>query len=145
MANLHIEDFYRDVASILLALYRSFPQPSIVFVEDLIGPQEPDVFGVPAPRHQACYSAMLWLAEEGFLRYADVIRQEGLDQCVLTERGFVLLCTPERHSMSPDLPASIARQKATLAQQLRDALGSGSSTQIADVVQRCFQRSASPV
>lgn len=145
MADLHIEDFYRDVASILLALYRSFPQPSILFVEDLIGPQEPDAFGVPAPRHQACYSAMLWLAEEGFLRYSDVIRQEGLDQCVLSERGFVLLCTPARELIDPDLPASIGRQQATLAQQLRDALVNGSSTQIADAVQRCFQRSASPV
>lgn len=141
MADLHIEDFYRDVASILLALYRSFPQPSILFVEDLIGPQEPDDFGVPAPRHQACYSAMLWLAEEGFLRYADVIRQDGLDQCYLSERAFVMLATPSREMMDAQLPTSIARQKATLAQQLRDALASGSSTQLADVVQRCFTRS----
>lgn len=140
MADLHIGDFYRDVAGVLLALYRNFPQPSILFVEDLVGAQEPDAFGVPAPRHLACYSAMLWLAEEGFLRYTDVIRQDGLDQCVLTERGFVLLCTPDRSLIDADLPASIARQKATLAQQLRDALASGSSTQLADAVQRCFQR-----
>ncbi len=145
MADLHIDDFYRDVAGILLALYRSFPQPSMLFVEDLIGPQEPDAFGVPAPRHQACYSAMLWLAEEGFLRYGDAIRQEGLDQCRLSERAFVMLATPAPHLVDPQIPPSIARQKATLAQQLRDALANGSSTQLADVVQRCFGRSGSVV
>ena len=69
MADLHIEDFHQDVARILVALYNRFPQPASLFVIDLIGEHEPDPFGVPAPRHSACFSAMLWLADEGFLRY----------------------------------------------------------------------------
>ncbi|HDZ57357.1 MAG TPA: hypothetical protein ENI17_14285 [Pseudomonas xinjiangensis] len=142
MADLHIDDFYHDVAGILLSLYNGFPKPTILFVEDLIGPQEPDAFGVPAPRSQACFSAMLWLAEEGFLRYSDSIRQEGLDQCCLTERSFLMLSTPVGDWLDRSLPASVARQQATPAQQLRDALASRSSTRLAEVIQCCFERAA---
>ncbi|GGC89725.1 hypothetical protein [Halopseudomonas salina] len=141
MADLHIDDFYHDVAGILLGLYNSFPRPTTLFVADLIGEHEPDAFGVPAPRHQACFSAMLWLAEEGFLRYTDVIRQEAIDQCCLTERAFVLLSTPAKHMLDTNLPASIARQRATLAQQLRDAKASGSSVRMAETAHLCFLRS----
>lgn len=139
MADLHIEDFYQDVAGILLALYNRFPRPTALLVSDLAGELQPDAFGVPSPRHLACFSAMLWLADEGFLRYADVIRQEGIDQGCLTERAFVLLATPVKEFHDDALPPSIARQRATLAQQLRDARASKSSIQLADVMQHCFQ------
>lgn len=139
MADLHIEDFYQDVSGILLGLFNSFPRPTTLFVSDLVGELEPDAFGVPAPRHQACFSAMLWLAEEGFLRYTDVIRQEAIDQCCLTERAFVRLATPIKALHDDTLPPTIARQRATLAQQLRDARASASSIQLANVVQHCFQ------
>tara|TARA_R110002051_G_scaffold91654_2_gene161386 strand:- start:1084 stop:1530 length:447 start_codon:yes stop_codon:yes gene_type:complete len=140
VADLHIDDFYHDVAGILLALYGSFPRPSTLFVADLIGGHEPDAFGVPAPRHQACFSAMLWLAEEGFLRYTDVIRQEAIDQCCLTERAFVLLSSPLESRVDSGLPATVARQRATLAQQLRDARASGSSIQLVETAHLCFIR-----
>jgi hypothetical protein len=141
MADLHIDDFYHDVAGILLGLYNSFPRLTTLFVADLIGEQEPDAFGVPAPRHLACFSAMLWLADEGFLRYSDVIRQEAIDQCCLTERAFVLLSSPAEEMLDPSLPASIARQRATLAQQLRDARASGSSIRVAEATHLCFLQS----
>ena len=117
MADLHIEDFHQDVARILVALYNRFPQPTAIFVSDLIGEHEPDSFGVPAPRH---------------------LRQEAIDQACLTERAFVLLSKAEPQARDPELPASIARQRATLAQRLRDALSSGSSSQLYDTVQHCF-------
>ncbi|WP_022963172.1 hypothetical protein [Halopseudomonas pelagia] len=142
MADLHIEDFYQDVAGILLGLYNSFPRPTTLFVSDLVGELEPDAFGVPAPRHLACFSAMLWLADEGFLRYTEAIRQEAIDQCCLTERAFVRLATPVKAFHDDALPPSIARQRATLAQQLRDARASQSSTHLANVVQHCFQSPA---
>tara|TARA_R110000796_G_scaffold67308_3_gene154317 strand:- start:1148 stop:1579 length:432 start_codon:yes stop_codon:yes gene_type:complete len=138
VADLHIEDFHQDVARILVALYNRFPQPTAIFVSDLIGEHEPDSFGVPAPRHLGCFSAMLWLADEGFLRFTDTIRQEAIDQACLTERAFVLLSKAEPQARDPELPASIARQRATLAQRLRDALSSGSSSQLYDTVQHCF-------
>lgn len=138
MADLHIEDFHQDVARILVALYNRFPQPAALFVSDLIGEHEPDAFGVPAPRHLACFSAMLWLADEDFLRYGDTIRQEAIDQACLSERAFVLLSKADSAQRDPELPASIARQRATLAQQLRDALNSDSSNAVYETVQRCF-------
>lgn len=139
MADLHIEDFYQDVAGILLGLYRSFPRPTMLLVSDLVGELEADAFGVPAPRHLACFSAMLWLADEGFLRFGETIRQDAIDQCCLTERAFVRLATPVKEFHDHTLAPSIARQRATLAQQLREARASQSSTQLANVVQYCFQ------
>ncbi|MFZ2290543.1 MAG: hypothetical protein WAV92_12885 [Halopseudomonas yangmingensis] len=142
MADLHIEDFHQDVARILLALYASFPRPATLFVSDLIGEHEPDAFGVPAVRHQACFSAMLWLADEGFLRFQSTIRQEAIDQCCLTERSFRLLAGPSgvEDPILGQLPPSVARQRASLAQHLRDALASGSSHQVCMAVVRCFER-----
>lgn len=84
MADIHVEEFYRDVAIALSQLYSAFPRRINLFVEDIAGPDEPDEFGLHSKRHMACFGALLWLAEEGFLRYVDTIRQEALDQAVLT-------------------------------------------------------------
>lgn len=91
MADLHIDDFYRDCAMVLNTLYQAFPRKASVFVEDIIGHDEPDEFGLHSRRHLACFSAMLWLADEGHLRYESVIRQEAIDQAVLTGPMFALL------------------------------------------------------
>jgi len=53
MADLHIEDFYRDVAKIFLQLYAVFPRKTILYVEDISGPDEPDEYGLHHPRFQA--------------------------------------------------------------------------------------------
>lgn len=92
MADLHIDDFYRDCAMVLHQLYQAFPRKATVFVEDIIGHDEPDEFGMHSRRHHACFAAMLWLADEGHLRYESVIRQEAIDQAVLTGSMFALLC-----------------------------------------------------
>lgn len=63
--DLQIDDFYKDAASGLLMLYQAFPRKLALYVEDLIGREEPDEFGLPSKRHQACLGALLWLAEEG--------------------------------------------------------------------------------
>ena len=42
--------------------------------------------------------------------------------------------------LQPHLPASVARQQASLAQRLRDALRSGASNEIFEAVQQCFRR-----
>ncbi len=41
MDDLHVDDFYRDVALILLHLYSTFPRRSILYVEDVCGPDSP--------------------------------------------------------------------------------------------------------
>ena len=91
MADLHIDDFYKDVARIFTHLYASFPRKIILYVEDICGPDTPDEFGLPSPRFLSCFSTMIWLAEAGYINYDTHIRQEALDQVTLSQRGLTLL------------------------------------------------------
>lgn len=146
MADLHIDDFYKDVAAILLRLYSMFPRKQILFVDDVLRSQggkgeEPDEFGLPSARHLSCFSAMVWLGEENFLRYEAPIRQEALDQVVLTEKGFLLLSSRSEipamldETSNDNLPPSVMAASQTNIAQLRRALDSGSSIIIAQCVQ----------
>ncbi|MAT92871.1 MAG: hypothetical protein CME59_09760 [Halioglobus sp.] len=139
MADLHIEDFYRDVAKIFLQLFASFPRRSVLYVEDISGPDEPDEFGLHHPRFQACFGTMLWLAEHGYLGFADTIGQEALDQAVLTRRGFLLLTARSDLELSsppaePEPSPSVSEHSRSNVAQLRSALGSASSLQIRECV-----------
>ncbi|WP_323750672.1 hypothetical protein [Marinobacter sp.] len=147
MADIHVEEFYKDVAIALVQLYAAFPRRINLFVEDIAGPDEPDDFGLHSKRHMACFGALLWLAEEGFLRYVDTIRQEALDQVVLSRSAFTRLNAPAPQSLTdrfdsdnaqPALPASIERDRSTYIHLLRTALKSGSSSQISQIVQSTF-------
>lgn len=120
MSDLHINDFYKDAGKILLQLYKNFPKKATVLVEDIAGPDSPDDFGLASERHQACFGAMLWLAEAGYLQYAETIRQEAIDQAILTHKAFTLLTA----SCEADSPA-----KSNI-HNLRLALKSGSSNQL---------------
>lgn len=142
--DLQIDDFYKDCAAGLLQLYQAFPRRIALYVEDLIGPSEPDEFGLPSKRHESCLGALLWLADEGYLRFDSSIRFEALDQAVLTEKGFLrlsrsisaTLTTPEA------LPASILRVRASLAHQLREALRSADSERLAHLTRLVFESEA---
>lgn len=125
MADLHIEDFYKDGVCALLQLYFAFPRRISVFVEDICGPDTVDEFGLHSKRHLGCLGAMLWLAEEGFLRYTDTIRQDAIDQAVLTQKAFLLLSAYA--PATERWPAQISQ-----AERLRDLLRHASSTQLAD-------------
>jgi len=139
--DLQIDDFYKDAAAGLLLLYQAFPRKIALYVEDLIGREEHDEFGLPSKRHQACLGALLWLAEEGYLRYDSCIRHEALDQAVLSEKGFLRLSRALPHGSDDDaqLPASVRRQQATLAQQLRDALADAHSERISRLARLLFE------
>ena len=89
--DLHIHDFYRDAGRILLALFQQFPAPATVYVEDIAGPDTPDEFGLHSPRHLACLGAMTWLKECGYIRFAQVVRQEAVEEAALTHHSFLLL------------------------------------------------------
>lgn len=138
MSDLHIEDFYRDVALIFSQLYASFPRKVILYVDDISGPDNPDEFGLHSERFLACFSAMVWLAEQGYLQYDAAIRQEALDQVVLTERGFLLLSSRSELALgepsNDDLPNSIMEQSLSNIVQLRNAIQSGSSITIKQCV-----------
>ncbi|AYN94164.1 MULTISPECIES: hypothetical protein [Pseudomonas] len=130
--DLHIEDFYKDAAKGLLALYQSFPRKATLYVEDLIGREEPDQFGLPSVRHQSCFSALLWLAEEDYLRYTTNLGYDALDQAILTEKAFLRLSASHAHLLkeAEALPPSVRRQRSTLAQHLRDALAESDSERV---------------
>lgn len=132
MADLHIDDFYRDVAKIFLRLYAIFPRKTVLYVEDISGPDEPDEFGLHHPRFQACFSAMVWLAEHGYLNFEDNIRQEALDQVVLSQKAFLLLSSRsdlEFTKVLPQeaLPPSVVEESQANIAQLRRAMREGSS------------------
>ncbi|WP_100639650.1 hypothetical protein [Marinobacter salexigens] len=103
MADIHIEEFYKDAAVALVQLYSAFPRRVNLFVEDIAGPDEPDEFGLHSKRHMACFGTLLWLAEEGFLRYVDTIRQDALDQAVLSQEAFIRLSTPAPDTLVQEL------------------------------------------
>ena len=123
MDDLHIDDFYKDIALIWLRLYRYFPRKTILYVDDISGADQPDEFGLHSERFLAGFSAMVWLGEEGYLRYESPIKQEALDQAVLTERSLILLST------RPDTKSD------SHITQLEAAVRSGSSTKIRAMVE----------
>jgi hypothetical protein len=134
MADLHIDDFYKDVARSLTLLYSSFPRKIILYVEDICGPDSPDEFGLHCPRFQSCFSTLIWLADTGYLRYDTCIRQEALDQTCLTHKGFTLLSSriPTADNQTPPYPSRIDR--------LRDTLKNGSSFALEEVVQELLNQ-----
>ncbi len=137
MADLHIDDFYRDSALIMLHLYSHFPRKTILYVDDICGPDTPDEFGLHTERYQSCFSAMTWLAEQGYLQYFDTIREEALDQAVLSQRGFMVLSSrselelgigvEDRTEEDTELPSSVMEHSLTNVTQVRLALREGSS------------------
>lgn len=88
MNDIYIEDFHRDVAMAVLRLYASFPRPAALYVDEIAGGDDPDEYGVQSERHQRCLGSLIWLGEEGLIRYRDTIGIEGIDAAVLTLRGF---------------------------------------------------------
>ncbi len=135
MADLHIDDFYHDAGLILAQLYQGFPGKTAVYIEDIIGPDQTDEYGLHSVRHLACLSAMIWLAEEGYLKYESTIRQEAIDQAVLSHKGFTLLvsrCELDRGGLDDDTGSNI--------DHLRHTLKSRSSTAVKEIMQYLLDR-----
>ena len=139
MADLHIDDFYRDVAKIFLRLYAIFPRKITLYVEDISGPDEPDEFGLHHPRVEACFSTMVWLAEHGYLNFEDNVRQEALDEVVLSQKAFLLLASRSELQLAAPapgqaLPGSVVEQSKANIVQLRTAMKEGSSIMLQQCV-----------
>lgn len=144
MADLHLLDFYKDTAQALITLHNSFPRKIELYVEDLIGPDHVDEFGLHSKRHESCLGAFLWLADEGYIRYYTTIRQEAIDQAVLTEKSVVLLGTmavdmPTEEDQTGDMPSFESRERLTLVEHIRRALKSASSAQLTQVMKTFFE------
>jgi hypothetical protein len=133
MADLHIDDFYRDAALIMLHLYGRFPRKTILYVDDVCGPDTPDEFGLHSQRYHSCFSAMVWLAEQGYVQYSETVREEALDQAVLTQRGFMVLASRSELELgmavdeNEEIPPSVMERSLTNVTQIRAALREGSS------------------
>ncbi|WBA80550.1 MULTISPECIES: hypothetical protein [Endozoicomonas] len=143
MNDIHIDEFYQDCVKTLVQLYNSFPRLTTLYVDDLITNAGTDEYGIPNRRHKACFDAMLWLASEGYIRYQDTIRQDALDQVVLTEKSFLRLSLPTTAPDNPDnkkndLPPSVARKQATMAWHCRQALNNKGSEAIARAALQFF-------
>lgn len=150
MADINIENFYRHIARSLSILYSSFPTKAALYVDEVAGIDEPDEYGLHSPHYTAGFFSIIWLAEEGFLRYSDTIRQDGVDQACLTHKAFLRLTEPadpiyegERAedsnvvSINPTLTLSpsVIEERKLVINQLRNALKSGSSIAISKIVQ----------
>ncbi len=159
MADINIENFYRHIAKILSILYAAFPSKTPVYVDDVAGIDEPDEYGLHSPHYTAGFYAILWLADEEYIRFADTIRQDGVDQAVLTHKAFLKLtrvadqiydpnpvAQPESNVVSlaqaedrpspipENLSPSIVEEQKLVINQLRQALRSGNSIAITKVV-----------
>ena len=152
MSDIHIDDFYKDVAIIFLQLYNFFPRKTILYVDDVCGTDQPDEFGLHSERFVAGFSAMVWLGEQGYLSFEATIKQEALDQVVLTEQGFLLLSSrsvldfgelqqDQASDTQPDnITPSVLEQSQSNISQLRKALKSGSSIMIQQCVLSMFNK-----
>lgn len=139
MSYIHIDDFYRDAGKTLATLYNHFPRPMTLLVEDIAGPDTPDEFGLHSTRHMACLHAFLWLADQGYLTYQQLVRQEAVDQAVLSHRGFLLLnATSQAHPSAPNLPP----QETTLViHRLSQELREGTSFSLAALMRELMAQS----
>ncbi len=155
MADINIENFYRHIGKILNILYAAFPTRCPVYVDDVAGIDEPDEYGLHSPDYTSGFFALIWLADEGFLRYTDAIRQDGIDQATLTNKAFMKLTEPAEpiyiHPVIPTeegeesnvvnlapiekLSPSLIEDQKLVINQLRQALASGDSIAITKVVQ----------
>ena len=140
MSDIHIDDFYRDCALIFLRLYTMFPRKGILYVDDITGPDEPDEFGLHSERFQAGFSALTWLADSGYILYDEAIKQEALDQAVLSHKAFMILSSRSELNFGSEdedeeLPASVMEHSQSNINQLRKALKSGSSI----MIKQCMQ------
>jgi hypothetical protein len=153
MADINIENFYRHIAKILSILYASFPTKTPLYVDNVAGVDDPDEYGLHSPHYTAGFYAMMWLADEEYIRFTDTIRQDGVDQAVLTHKAFlkltevsepiylakvyqkdetnvVSIVQPEEVEPSP----SVLEDQKLVINQLRRALRSGDSIAINKVV-----------
>lgn len=125
--HLNLDDFCKDVARALQILASVFPRPRDIFVEDVYQAEETDEFGMHSDRYLACFQTLVWLREEGFIRYTQTLRTDAIEQAVLTGRCLALLIQP--YSLEGE-SAAIAVDTNTLLQRLHIALQEGSSTTV---------------
>ncbi|WP_051219377.1 hypothetical protein [Oceanobacter kriegii] len=102
MLDVHLDEFFKDCASILLMGLKHFPKPQTLFVQDISGIDDMDEFGLHSDRHLSALGAITWLKEEGFIRFSGYDRQESVDDFVLTARSLRQLLKPASNPNQQD-------------------------------------------
>ena len=125
MLDVHIDDFFKDCAVILLHGFKYFPAKQVLYVEDISGPDEADEFGLHSPRHIAAFGAIVWLQEEGYIRFSEIDRQESVDDFVLASKAFSRLLKAETEEPTTSLAqkiecARLQHDSSLLARLMRD-------------------------
>lgn len=137
MIDVNIDDFYHDIAVALLSLYQQFPQKVSLYIEDICGPDDADEFGLHSPRHLSCIGALMWLRDEGFIRYQDIVKQEAAEDCTLTSKAFKRLAFPKVEGNRKQM-SSIEKQQSSLVFQLHQAVKEQSSIDVRDLIEEHF-------
>lgn len=125
MLDVHIDDFFKDCAVILLHGFKYFPAKQVLYVEDISGPDEADEFGLHSPRHIAAFGAIVWLQEEGYIRFSEIDHQESVDDFVLASKAFSRLLKAETEEPTTSLAqkiefARLQHDSSLLARLMRD-------------------------
>lgn len=141
MFDIHIEEFFHDSFKVLKTLYQAFPKKCNVFVEDIAGTaDQPDEYGLHSDRFQCCFGSMLWLEQEGFIRFESTLRQEAIDQASLTMKGLAMVSTICQNQYINELCLLISPINEGLAgrpniESLKHIMKHGTSTQLALAMQ----------
>lgn len=147
MSDIHIEEFYHDIAKVFLSLYLNFPRLTTVYVEDISGPDTADEYGLHSERHLSCFAAMLWLQKHDHIYFNDTIRQEAIDQASLTQQCFLTLSSRAEVYIESDvdslsnLPDSIAQEQISNIHTLRKIVRHGSATKLSEIVRNILENS----
>ena len=146
MFDMHIEEFFKDCSKALLMLYQNFPKKMTVFVEDISGPDQPDEYGVHNDRFMSTFGALIWLADEGYVQYETTIRQEAIDQAILTSKGLHMIACVAYDDYLQGLLETMATKPAGLLAQprievLKHISKHGTSSQLALAMQHLMKGS----
>lgn len=98
MLDVHIDDFWKDCAAILIIGMRRFPASQTLYIEDISGPDEVDEYGLHSNRHLAALGAVQWLKAEGYIRFSTIDRQESVDEFALTAKAFTRLISLDENN-----------------------------------------------
>jgi hypothetical protein len=110
LTRLNIDEFCADVARVWLYLVDQFPKQITLYVDDIVGPDHEDEFGLKTDRYLRALSAIAWLESEGFLRFSQQVKQESFDECVLTAKGLntlIVRTSPEGERLCDQLHAAL--------------------------------------
>lgn len=133
--DLHIDDFCKDTAKTLLGLFKRFPVKTTLYVEDISGPDDPDEFGLHSPRFEACFSTFVWLKDSDYIHFSSAVKQEAVEEAVLTHRSFIFLSAYE----SDDTGERTHLMRRI--DKIKHVINSGTSDDLKDVILRYMAES----